>query len=324
MSSVLWSIETRRRGPLLSLHAVGGLRVLLDPHLSFGGVLEFPNRRNLLQFVDGPLTGLKGLRSMFGAGNDQYNVVADADLAVPVQDQQFDHAEVFQRALADLPQFFLRHPLVMFEGDAVDILALGPVPGRSEEDGNAADALRPRAHATEFLVDREILSLHPDQHGFIVGGGLVGFGDLFKTHEMLLSMTAAAGEGRQQGDLITVLHFKVFVRDILIDRHEHLLFLQQFADLRVGRVDDRHQVLHPPAFGQRQRKCTLIAGQHFRHAEEPHRHHLTAPSSQATDQLCSHGNRALIGAGFPARFRQQADVAEAHAPVHRLAHVINR
>ena len=61
---------------------------------------------------------------MFCAGNDQHNIFSNRDLAIPVNDQQFQDVEILQRPLANLPQLLLGHALVMLKSDTIDVTSL--------------------------------------------------------------------------------------------------------------------------------------------------------------------------------------------------------
>ena len=136
--------------------------------------------------------------------HDQHNVLADVDLAIPVQDQDLDDIEILQRPLPDFPQRLLGHALIMLEGNGAHGVALGAIPRRPQEDRDAADARRPAAHAVNLGIHRKILPLDADQHGI---AGRVG------------PHGCPAGEGRQQRDLITIPDLGVFVGDLLVHRH---------------------------------------------------------------------------------------------------------
>jgi hypothetical protein len=70
-------------------------------------MFEFPNGSDLLQLIDGPLAGLERFRPMLGAGDDQDDILPDRNFAVPVDDQEFQNAEILERPLADLAQLLL-------------------------------------------------------------------------------------------------------------------------------------------------------------------------------------------------------------------------
>src|ERR1044072_580387 len=84
--------------------------MLLHPHFSRRRMLQFPNRRDLLQFVDGPFAGPEGIGPMLCAGDDQDDILTDRDFSVPVNDEQLENVKILDRALADFPELFLGHP----------------------------------------------------------------------------------------------------------------------------------------------------------------------------------------------------------------------
>ena len=51
--------------------------MFLDPDLAFRGLFEFPNRGNLLQLVDAPLTGFKSVSTVLRADDDQDDIFTD-------------------------------------------------------------------------------------------------------------------------------------------------------------------------------------------------------------------------------------------------------
>src|SRR5678816_3687614 len=96
-------------------------------------MFQFPNRGDLLQFVDRPCAGPKCLCTMLRSGNDEHDILTNRDFTVAMDDQQLENIEILQRPFADLAQLLLGHPLVMFEGDAIDVPSLRPVSGRAEK-----------------------------------------------------------------------------------------------------------------------------------------------------------------------------------------------
>src|SRR4029077_15518785 len=62
------------------------LRMLFYPDFAFRRVLEFPDRRDLFQFIDRPLAGTKCLSPMLSPHHNQHNVFTDADFTIPVED----------------------------------------------------------------------------------------------------------------------------------------------------------------------------------------------------------------------------------------------
>ena len=105
--------------------------MFLHPDFSRRRVFEFPNRGNLLQFVDGPFTGLEGIGPMLSAGDDQDDIFTDRDFSIPVNDEQLENVEILERAFSNLAELFLRHPFIMLECDAAHGVPLGPIARRS-------------------------------------------------------------------------------------------------------------------------------------------------------------------------------------------------
>ena len=141
--------------------------MFFHPDLPLGRMLQLPNGSNLFEFIDGPFTGTKRLGAMFGARNDQHDVFADRDFPIPMDDEELDNVEILQRPFTNLPQLFLRHPLVILEGDAVHLAPLGAITGNAQKRRNPADPFRAAAHPIEFLIDGEILPLHAYKLGII-------------------------------------------------------------------------------------------------------------------------------------------------------------
>src|SRR3989442_10517636 len=108
--------------------------MFLDPDLALRRGLELPDRGDLLELVDAPLAGPECLGPVLGGSDDQDDVLADLDVPVPVDDQDFDHVEVLQGPLPDLAELLLGHPFVILELDAGHVVALGPVPRSAQED----------------------------------------------------------------------------------------------------------------------------------------------------------------------------------------------
>src|SRR2546422_4771332 len=75
--------------------------MFLDPDLALRRGLELPDRGDLLELVDAPLAGPECLGPVLGGSDDQDDVLADLDVPVPVDDQDFDHVEVLQGPLPD-------------------------------------------------------------------------------------------------------------------------------------------------------------------------------------------------------------------------------
>src|SRR5690349_8475383 len=143
--------------------------MLFDPNLARRRTLQLPNGGDLLQFIDGPLASAECIGPVLCARDNQDDILPDRDLAVPVNDQQFQNIEILQCPLADLPQLLLGHALVMLEGDSVDVASLRMVPRRPKKYGNAADPLRTASHAIDLRVDGEVFALHANQQIIMVG-----------------------------------------------------------------------------------------------------------------------------------------------------------
>ena len=84
--------------------------MFLDPDLAFRGLFEFPNRRNLLQLVDAPLTGFKSVSTVLRADDDQDDIFTYCDRSISMQNEDFKHIELLKRPLSDLAQFFCAMP----------------------------------------------------------------------------------------------------------------------------------------------------------------------------------------------------------------------
>src|SRR5438132_889348 len=144
--------------------------MFLDPDLALRCALELPDGGDLLELVDAPLAGPERLGPVLGGSDDQHDVLADLDVPVPVDDEDFDHVEVLQGALPDLAELLLGHPLVILELDAGNVVALGPVPGGAQENRDPPDAVRAGPHPRQLGVDREVLPLDPHQHALTLSG----------------------------------------------------------------------------------------------------------------------------------------------------------
>ena len=141
--------------------------MFLHPDFAFRRVFEFPDRRDLFQFVDRPLAGTERLGPVLSPYDNQHDVVADADFAIPVEDRHLDDVKILQRPLADLAELLLRHPFVVLEGDAGNIAPIGAITGCPEKNRNAADALRPTPHPINLRIDGEIFPLHTHELGIV-------------------------------------------------------------------------------------------------------------------------------------------------------------
>src|SRR3989442_5766485 len=108
--------------------------MFLNPDLALRRGLELPDRGDLLELVDAPLAGPECLGPVLGGSDDQHDVLANLDVPVAVDDQDFDHVEVLQGPLPDLAELLLGHPFVILELDAGNVVALGPVPGGAQEN----------------------------------------------------------------------------------------------------------------------------------------------------------------------------------------------
>lgn len=97
--------------------------MFLDPNLPFWRLFEFPNRGNLLQLVDTPFARFKSLCSVFRTDDDQDDILPDLDRSISMQDEDFNDVELLEGPLPNLPQLFLRHPLVVLKGNAADRMA---------------------------------------------------------------------------------------------------------------------------------------------------------------------------------------------------------
>src|SRR5437762_2182458 len=95
--------------------------MFLYPDLAARSLLQLPDRRDLLQLVNAPCAGSERLRPVLRPHHDQHNVLADVDLAIPVQDQDLDDIEILQRPLPDFPQRLLRHALIMLASHEADL-----------------------------------------------------------------------------------------------------------------------------------------------------------------------------------------------------------
>src|SRR5207344_175232 len=63
------------------------LRMFLYPNFAFRRVFEFPDRRDLFQFIDRPLASTERLSPMLSPHNNQHNVFADAYFTIPVENR---------------------------------------------------------------------------------------------------------------------------------------------------------------------------------------------------------------------------------------------
>src|SRR5207244_7470898 len=138
--------------------------MFLDPDLALRCALELPDGGDLLELVDAPLAGPERLGPVLGGSDDKDDVLADLDVPVPVDDQDFDHVEVLQGPLPDLAELLLGHPFVILELDAGHVVALGPVPGSAQEDRDSPDAAGAGPHPRQLDIDREVLPLDSHQH----------------------------------------------------------------------------------------------------------------------------------------------------------------
>src|SRR5215831_3117456 len=147
------------------------LGMFLDPNFPFRRVFQLPDWGNLLQLVDRPLAGPKRFGPMLSADDNEDNILTDSDLTVTMEDQHFDHIEILQRPLTNLPQLFLRHAFIVLERHAIHIPALRSIARRAEKNRNPADALRSTSYTVDLLVQGKILPLHPNEHVVTVSHG---------------------------------------------------------------------------------------------------------------------------------------------------------
>jgi len=137
--------------------------MFFDPHFAFRGVFELPDRRDLLQFVDRPLAGAKGLCAMLCPNDDQHDIFTDADFSIPMEHESLDDIEIFERPFANLLELLPSHSLILLERNAIDIPPLRSVAGRSEKNRNSADSFRSVTNPVDFLIDRKVFTLHTRQ-----------------------------------------------------------------------------------------------------------------------------------------------------------------
>src|SRR5580765_3254711 len=90
------------------------LWVFFHPDFAFRRVFEFPDRRDLFQFIDRPHAGTERLSSMLSPHDNQYDLFADAYFTIPVEDRNLDNVKILQRPFANFAQLLLRHTLIMF------------------------------------------------------------------------------------------------------------------------------------------------------------------------------------------------------------------
>jgi len=68
-----------------------------------------------------------------------------------------------------------------------------------------------------------------------------------------LRMPSSAGKWRKERNLIAGMNDRVFVRDFLIDRHQHFFLLDQFSNVRIAGFDCTNNILERSAIGHIQR-----------------------------------------------------------------------
>src|SRR3712207_7311811 len=126
--------------------------MLLHPHVALRRLLELPDRRDLLEFVDTPPACPKCLRPMFRPHDDQDDVLADLNRSEPMNEEDFQHIEVSQRPFTDGPQRLLRHALVVLERNLAHRSALRSVPSRADRNST-----RLNSQSRQYLVCRLLL-----------------------------------------------------------------------------------------------------------------------------------------------------------------------
>ena len=68
----------------------------LDPDFAFGRGFPFPDGRGAFEFCDCPFAGFERFLAVFPAGDDQYDVFTDFDVADAVNDAHVDQAVILE------------------------------------------------------------------------------------------------------------------------------------------------------------------------------------------------------------------------------------
>src|SRR5215813_1708054 len=218
------------------------LGMFLDPYLPFRRVFQLPDWGNLLQLVDRPLAGPKRFGPMLSADDNEDNILTDPDLTVTMEDQHFDHIEILQRPLTNLPQLFLRHAFVMLERNAIHIPAFRSIARRAEKDRDPADPLRSTSHTVDLLVQGKILPLHPNKHLVTVSPGTC--------HQIAPSLILTRIQDVQTGRPVTPQQAKV--RDARCSVHRTFKRCENAANSLF-----QHPGRHPPANGGKSATSSL-------------------------------------------------------------------
>ena len=84
--------------------------MFLHPDFTFRRVFEFPNRGDLFQFIDRPLAGAERLGPMLGPHNNQHDIFADPDFAIPMEDRDSMMSKSFNARSRISRSFFCAIP----------------------------------------------------------------------------------------------------------------------------------------------------------------------------------------------------------------------
>ena len=95
--------------------------MFLNPDFPFRRMFQFPDRRDLFQFINGPPAGCERVGAVLRPGDDEHDILPDRDLSLSMDNQQLENVEFFEGSLTNLSQLLLCHAFIVFKRNAVYI-----------------------------------------------------------------------------------------------------------------------------------------------------------------------------------------------------------
>ena len=111
----------------------------LDPDFAFCRGFPFPDGRGAFELCDCPFACFESFLAVLSAGDYQYDVFTNFDVADAMNDAHVDKPEILDSFFSDFAEFLFRHLWVMLKVEFGNALAFVQLPTCAEENSDATD-----------------------------------------------------------------------------------------------------------------------------------------------------------------------------------------